>query len=176
MHLLAEACSVARALAPAMVVVEDVDLIAERRGMHPGHHPMLYQLLNEMDGLAEDADMVFVLTTNRADLLEPALATRPGRVEHLLTQPAAPKGHRVRAKSRNRHPMPAIPARRPWAGVASGGGSGRERMPGRGEGGSRGWGRSLPAGTGRGAIRSRSPGRGRPGSRLLRGRAPCAPR
>ena len=57
LHLIAEACSVARALQPAMVVVEDVDLIAEDRGMHPGQHPLLFQLLNEMDGLAEDADV-----------------------------------------------------------------------------------------------------------------------
>ena len=67
-----------------MVVVEDVDLIAEDRGMHPGQHPLLFQLLNEMDGLAEDADVVFVLTTNRADLLEPALAARPGRVDQAV--------------------------------------------------------------------------------------------
>ena len=52
--------------------------------MHPGHHPLLFQLLNEMDGLAEDADVVFVLTTNRADLLEPALAARPGRVDQAV--------------------------------------------------------------------------------------------
>jgi ATPase family associated with various cellular activities (AAA) len=84
LHLIAEACSVARALQPAMVVVEDVDLIAEERGMHPGQHPLLFQLLNEMDGLAEDADVVFVLTTNRPDLLEPALAARPGRVDQAV--------------------------------------------------------------------------------------------
>ena len=84
LHMIAEACSVARALQPSMLVVEDVDLIAEDRGMHPGHHPLLFQLLNEMDGLAEDADVVFVLTTNRADLLEPALAARPGRVDQAV--------------------------------------------------------------------------------------------
>ena len=84
MHLIAEACSVARALQPAMLVIEDVDLIADDRGMHPGQHPLLFQLLNEMDGLAEDADVVFVLTTNRADLLEPALAARPGRVDQAV--------------------------------------------------------------------------------------------
>jgi ATP-dependent 26S proteasome regulatory subunit len=84
LHLIAEACSIARALQPAMVVVEDVDLIAEDRGMHPGAHPLLFQLLNEMDGLAEDADVVFVLTTNRPDLLEPALAARPGRVDQAV--------------------------------------------------------------------------------------------
>jgi hypothetical protein len=84
MHLIAEACSVARALQPSMLVIEDVDLIADDRGMHPGQHPLLFQLLNEMDGLAEDADVVFVLTTNRADLLEPALAARPGRVDQAV--------------------------------------------------------------------------------------------
>ena len=84
LHLIGEACSVARSLAPSMVIIEDVDLIAEDRGMHPGQHPLLFQLLNEMDGLAEDADVVFVLTTNRADLLEPALAARPGRVDQAI--------------------------------------------------------------------------------------------
>src|SRR4051795_4111170 len=84
LHLVAEACSVARSLQPSMVVIEDVDLIAEDRGMYPGDHPMLFQLLNEMDGLAEDADVVFILTTNRADLLEPALAARPGRIDQAV--------------------------------------------------------------------------------------------
>jgi SpoVK/Ycf46/Vps4 family AAA+-type ATPase len=37
-----------------------------------------------MDGMAEDADVVFVLTTNRADLLEPALAARPGRIDQAV--------------------------------------------------------------------------------------------
>jgi hypothetical protein len=67
--MIGTACSVARTLQPAMIVVEDVDLIAEDRGDYPGRHPLLFQLLNEMDGLAEDADVVFLLTTNRADLL-----------------------------------------------------------------------------------------------------------
>ena len=37
-----------------------------------------------MDGLAENADVVFVLTTNRPDLLEPAPAARPGRVDQAV--------------------------------------------------------------------------------------------
>lgn len=78
------ACSVARSLQPAVVVVEDVDLIAEDRGMYPGQHPLLFQLLNEMDGVGGDVDVAFVLTTNRADLLEPALAQRPGRIDEAV--------------------------------------------------------------------------------------------
>jgi hypothetical protein len=85
--MIAEACSVARALQPSVVVVEDVDLIAEERGRHPGRHPLLFQLLNEMDGLGADLDVTFLLTTNRADLLEQALAARPGRVDHAAELP-----------------------------------------------------------------------------------------
>ena len=40
--------------------------------------PLLFELLNQMDGLADDADVLFLLTTNRPDILEPALAARPG--------------------------------------------------------------------------------------------------
>ncbi len=79
-----EACSIARSLQPSMIVVEDVDLIAEERDHYGGQTPLLFALLNEMDGLADDADVVFLLTTNRADLLEPALASRPGRVDQAV--------------------------------------------------------------------------------------------
>ncbi|KRA31462.1 MULTISPECIES: AAA family ATPase [unclassified Nocardioides] len=84
LHAIREACSVARSLQPAMIVVEDVDLIAEERSRYGGETPLLFTLLNEMDGLDEDADVVFLLTTNRADLLEPALASRPGRVDQAV--------------------------------------------------------------------------------------------
>lgn len=67
-----------------MIVVEDVDLIAQQRDHYGGETPLLFTLLNEMDGLDEDADVVFLLTTNRADLLEPALASRPGRVDQAV--------------------------------------------------------------------------------------------
>jgi hypothetical protein len=85
--MISQACSIARALQPSIIVVEDVDLIAEQRGTHPGQHPLLFQLLNEMDGLAPDVDVAFILTTNRPDLLEPALADRPGRVDQAVEIP-----------------------------------------------------------------------------------------
>ncbi len=71
----------ARDLQPAVVVLEDVDLVAEDRSMGPASSPVLFDLLDAMDGAAPDADLLFLLTTNRADLLEPALAARPGRVD-----------------------------------------------------------------------------------------------
>src|SRR3546814_13171129 len=75
---LGQAMAIARPLQPSMVVLEDVDLVAMARTM-PGHgtNPLLFQLLNEIDGLSEDGDIVFVFSTNRAALLDQALAAGP---------------------------------------------------------------------------------------------------
>jgi hypothetical protein len=80
------ACSLARSLEPAMVVIEDVDLIASDRS-HFESAPLLFELLNAMDGLDEDADLIFVLTTNRPESLEAALAARPGRIDLAVELP-----------------------------------------------------------------------------------------
>lgn len=78
----------AKRLAPAVVVLEDVDLVAQERTYGPfGSSPVLFELMNEMDGLGDDADVAFVLTTNRPDALEPALAARPGRVDLAVELP-----------------------------------------------------------------------------------------
>jgi hypothetical protein len=79
----------ARFMQPAIMVIEDVDLIAHERGQmhHPGQESLLNKLLNEMDGLREDADVLFILTTNRPDQLEPALASRPGRIDQAIEFP-----------------------------------------------------------------------------------------
>lgn len=81
LHAIGAVAELARDLQPAVVVLEDVDLVAEDRSFGPGASPVLFDLLDAMDGAAPDADLLFLLTTNRADLLEPALAARPGRVD-----------------------------------------------------------------------------------------------
>ena len=81
LHTIGAVAEMARGLQPAVVVLEDVDLVAEDRSFGPGTNSVLFDLLDAMDGAAADADLLFVLTTNRADLLEPALAARPGRVD-----------------------------------------------------------------------------------------------
>jgi ATP-dependent Clp protease adapter protein ClpS len=87
-ELLRAYTNLARLLQPAMVVIEDVDLIAtDREMMGPCEESMLNMLLNEMDGLKEDADILFVLTTNRPEQLEGALADRPGRVDQAIEIP-----------------------------------------------------------------------------------------
>ena len=94
--MIGDACSVARSLQPSVVVIEDVDLIAEEREHYAGQTPLLFELLNEMDGLGSDADVAFLLTTNRADLLEGALAARPGRVDHAAELPVPDADARLR--------------------------------------------------------------------------------
>lgn len=88
MRLIGQAAALARRLQPSMVVVEDVDLIAMDRGFAAGPtNPLLFTLLDAMDGIGADADVTFVLTTNRADELERALADRPGRVDLAVEVP-----------------------------------------------------------------------------------------
>ena len=76
-----QAAALARRLQPSMVVLEDVDLVAVDRDFTQDGNPLLFSLLEAMDGIGADADVTFVLTTNRADMLETALADRPGRVD-----------------------------------------------------------------------------------------------
>jgi cell division protease FtsH len=89
MGLLAEYMTLARLLQPRVVVIEDVDLIArDRESMDNAcTESLLNVLLNEMDGLKEDADVLFLLTTNRPASLEAALASRPGRVDQAIEFP-----------------------------------------------------------------------------------------
>lgn len=81
LNVIGTVTALARDLQPSVVVIEDVDLIAEERSHMHGSGPVLFELLDAMDGAAADADLLFLLTTNRADILEPALAARPGRVD-----------------------------------------------------------------------------------------------
>lgn len=87
--LLGEYMTLARLLQPSMVVIEDADLIARDRGsmQSPCEEVLLNKLLNEMDGLRGDADVFFILTTNRPEALEAALAARPGRIDQAIEFP-----------------------------------------------------------------------------------------
>lgn len=87
--LLDEYMILARLLQPSLVVIEDADLVARDRNSRAGpcDEALLNKLLNEMDGLREDADILFLLTTNRPQELEAALASRPGRVDQAIEFP-----------------------------------------------------------------------------------------
>jgi SpoVK/Ycf46/Vps4 family AAA+-type ATPase len=50
----------------------------------PGSNPLLFEILNQIDSLGDDVDVVFILTTNRVEVLERALAQRPDRVDEAV--------------------------------------------------------------------------------------------
>ena len=81
------AAALARRLQPSVVVLEDVDLVGMDRDYTPNGNPLLFSLMEAMDGVGADADVTFMLTTNRADILELALADRPGRVDLAIEIP-----------------------------------------------------------------------------------------
>lgn len=86
--MISKTCFFARWLEPSMVIIEDVDLIAEDRTQRADcNQHLLLELMNEMDGLSDDVDVLFVLTTNRPEILEPALAARPGRIDQAYEVP-----------------------------------------------------------------------------------------
>lgn len=96
--LLNEYFGLARLLQPAILVIEDADLIARDRGgmRDAGEEALLNKLLNEMDGLRQDADIFFILTTNRPEHLEPALAGRPGRIDQAIEFPLPDEDGRLK--------------------------------------------------------------------------------
>lgn len=97
MGLIEQSCAMARLLQPATIILEDVDLIAEERTQQSsGTNVLLFELLNQMDGLSEDADILFLLTTNRPEILEPALASRPGRIDQAIHVPLPDRECRAR--------------------------------------------------------------------------------
>ena len=79
----------ARQSAPAIIVFDELDSFATRRGSYSGsgvEHSMVNQLLTEMDGFHKE-ELVFVVgTTNFVESLDPALL-RPGRFEFHLHIP-----------------------------------------------------------------------------------------
>ncbi len=87
LRFISAACDLARRFQPSMVVLEDCDLVAEDRSFTYGPQPLLFQVLNELDGLDNDADVAFLLTSNRVEVLERALVERPGRVDEAVEIP-----------------------------------------------------------------------------------------
>lgn len=69
-------------LAPALVVLDDLDLLAgDRRTGSEG--PLLGEFLAKLDGFAPPAPVITLATTNTADRLDPALV-RPGRFDAVV--------------------------------------------------------------------------------------------
>ena len=73
----------ARLAAPCIVFFDEIDALAPRRGGGGENHVserLVSQLLTELDGIEELRGVVILATTNRPDILDPALL-RPGRFD-----------------------------------------------------------------------------------------------
>ena len=76
----------ARATAPAVVFLDEIDAIGARRGANTDHQERaqtLNQLLVELDGFGGRSGVIVMAATNRPDMLDPAL-TRPGRFDRTI--------------------------------------------------------------------------------------------
>ena len=81
--------SKAKAAAPAIVFVDEIDAVGRQRGAGLGggndeREQTLNQLLVEMDGFDADSNVIVIAATNRPDVLDPALL-RPGRFDRQVT-------------------------------------------------------------------------------------------
>ena len=94
----AEILEVARFTAPTVVFLEDLDLFAEERDQHAWIG--LGELMNQLDGAADNRDIVTIATTNRLDVIEKALRSRPGRFDRVVEFEAMDAGCRRRLLGR----------------------------------------------------------------------------
>ena len=77
----------ARQAAPAIVFFDEIDAIVGTRGeSSEATERVVSQLLSELDGLAENPNLVVLAATNRREAIDPALL-RPGRLESHLKIP-----------------------------------------------------------------------------------------
>ena len=80
----------AKQVAPAIILFDEIDALAPKRGIEVGarvSEQIVSQLLTEMSGIEEMEGVVVVGTTNRPDIIDPALL-RPGRFDRLIYVPA----------------------------------------------------------------------------------------
>jgi cell division protease FtsH len=76
----------ARAMAPAIIFIDELDALGRARGAFPGigghdeKEQTLNQLLSEMDGFDASVGLIILAATNRPEILDPALL-RAGRFD-----------------------------------------------------------------------------------------------
>ena len=122
----------AKANAPAIVFVDEIDAVGRHRGAglgggHDEREQTLNQLLVEMDGFDVKTNVILIAATNRPDILDPALL-RPGRFDRQIAvdAPDMMGRHRIlevhaqgqadgarRRPAGRRPPHPGVHRRRP---------------------------------------------------------------
>ena len=79
----------ARENAPAIIFIDEIDAIAQKRYMSINNNSQaqtLNQLLTEMDGFVESDNIVVIAATNHIEVLDGAV-TRPGRFDRIINIP-----------------------------------------------------------------------------------------
>jgi cell division protease FtsH len=88
----------ARKRAPAIVFIDEIDAIGQRRGggmvSNDEREQTLNQLLAEMDGFVAAEGVVVIAATNRPEILDPALL-RPGRFDRQVVVPLPTRTERA---------------------------------------------------------------------------------
>jgi len=80
----------ARQVAPCIIMLDEIDALAPRRGAYSGtrvSETVVSQLLTEMSGLEDLKGVVVIAATNRPDIIDPALL-RPGRIDRFVLIPS----------------------------------------------------------------------------------------
>ena len=82
---------------PAIIFIDEIDAVGRQRGAglgggHDEREQTLNQILSEMDGFAQNDSVIVLASTNRPDVLDPALL-RPGRFDrHIAVDRPTLKG------------------------------------------------------------------------------------
>lgn len=74
---------------PCIIFIDEIDAVGRKRGAglgggHDEREQTLNQILTEMDGFEQGANVIIMAATNRPDVLDPALL-RPGRFDRRVT-------------------------------------------------------------------------------------------
>ena len=80
---IASICEVARLLQPSLLVLEDVDLAFSGREIN-FYGTVLGEFMDILDGMNQDDELLFLMTTNAIERVESAIKDRPGRVNQCL--------------------------------------------------------------------------------------------
>jgi SpoVK/Ycf46/Vps4 family AAA+-type ATPase len=84
-----------RMLQPALIILEDVDLVFAARDINM-YSSVLGELLDQMDGLRPFEEVGVILTTNAIERMEAAIKDRPGRISQCVY--LGPPGDRLRQR------------------------------------------------------------------------------
>lgn len=98
----------AKQSAPAVVFLDEIDAIAPRRGSYADSgvtERIVNQLLTSMDGIENMEGVVVIASTNRPDIIDPALL-RPGRFDRMIYIPVPDKDARLKILKVHTRNMP----------------------------------------------------------------------